>query len=432
MLDDRVYRLAVEGKIVDRLYAKLKAPVAKFFSDILSGRYRKALTRRIDWLIQSIILKRLSDKTPVQNDKILFITTRGSFNCNPRAIAEGIIRAELPWKLVWATSEEEFKNHQQFPKQLKLVVKGSYEFYKEALSAKVWIDNSVQMSYLNVPKKQSQILIETWHGSLGLKKFSTNKDRNWLKKSIAAGKRTDYCLSNSSFESELFKSTFWKTSDIREYGHARNDILFDNNADRGKIISKELRDKLRLPDGVKVALYAPTFRDNKQNLSFYDLDYPLLINALEKRFGGSWIIAVRLHYEVKRSNAKLSVSQSEFVIDVTDYRDIQDLLLIADVGITDYSSWVFDYVLSGKPAFLYANDLEAYADERGFLYPIEKTPFSLAKNMDEMVENILSFDSDLYSAACSTFIREKGCIDDGKAVDRTINFLIGIINKQGD
>ena len=108
------------------------------------------------------------------------------------------------------------------------------------------------------------------------------------------------------------------------------------------------------------------------------------------------------------------------------------MLLIADVGITDYSSWVFDYVLSGKPAFLYANDLEAYADERGFLYPIEKTPFSLAKNMDEMVENILSFDSDLYSAACSTFIREKGCIDDGKAVDRTINFLIGIINKQGD
>ena len=424
---NKIYRLAVEGKLVDRLYIKPKTPIAKFFSDFFSGRYRKALTRRIDWLIQTFVLKSLSKNTPIQNNKIVFITTRGSFNCNPRAIAEGIIRQGLPWELVWVTREEELGNMQQFPKELKLVINGSYDFYKEAMSAKVWIDNSVQLSYLNVPKKAEQILIETWHGSLGLKSFSNNKDKNWLKKAAASGKRTNYCLSNSSFETELFKSTFWGNADIREYGHARNDILFANNADRARLIAENLRRELCLPDGVNVALYAPTFRDDKHDLSVFDIDYRKLVDSLSKRFGGDWIVIKRFHYEIKRSNENLSPVQSDIVVDVSDYRDIQDLLLITDVGITDYSSWVFDYMLSGKPAFLYACDTESFCAERGFLYPIETTPFPLAHNMTELVENILNFNYEDYSAACGKFIREKGCIEDGRAVEKTIELLKRII-----
>lgn len=410
---NKLYEAMIEGVFFKKGFPIFIKKIKRIFS---FKRFLSAL----DKFIQRLAIKRLVQQTDIENDKILFMTTRGSYNCNPRAIADEIIRQGLPWKLIWVARKDDIKNPSQFPPQLKLVLRGSYEFYEEAASSKIWIDNSVSLSYMDIPKKERQVLIETWHGSIGLKRFETNSDKRWIRKATACGQRTDYCLSNSTFETNLFRNTFWNNTEILEYGHARNDILLTENKERKGKIRDHVYRELNIPDGVHIAIYAPTFRDNKKSLAPYSIDYRQLKESLENRFGGEWIILIRLHFEIKRNLKKRNIVYPNYVIDATNYSDIQDLLLVSEVGITDYSSWICDFVLTHRPAFFYATDLNEYYSERGFYYPLESTPFPLAENMDDLATAIETFDLESYRAKCSAFIADKGCIDDGHAAERAV------------
>lgn len=387
--------------------------------------FRKVI-RRIDYYIGTCARAVLAKRIPVQDDKILFMTTRGGYNCNPKAIAEEIIRRNLPWQLVWVARQENMKMADQFPQELKIVIRGTYEFYKEAASAKIWIDNSTSLSYLNTWKKPDQMLIETWHGSLGLKRVETTTDKRWIKKATACGKRTDLCISNSTFETNLYRNTFWKSAEILEYGHARNDVLLTDDTEKVKSITKEVREYFGIRKRRKVAIYAPTYRDG-QKLEAFQIDYEMLRKTLINKFGGDWCVLVRFHFNLRKQIKKSRIVFPSFVLDATDYPDIQDLLLVADVGITDYSSWICDYVLTRKPGFIFATDYEHYYSERGFYYPLETTPFPLATNNDELMGNICSFDLVSYQRKCDEFIADKGCIDDGRAAERVVDKLMELM-----
>ena len=410
---NKFYKAIIEGALFKRSYAILIKKLKRIFSI-------KRLLSALDKFIQRIAVEQFVKKKDIENNKILFMTTRGSYNCNPRAIADEIIRQGLPWKLVWVARKGDIEKPSQFPSQLKLVLRGSYDFYEEAATSKIWIDNSVSLSYMNIPKKERQILIETWHGSIGLKRFETNSDKRWIRRATACGKRTDYCLSNSTFETNLFRNTFWNDAEILEYGHARNDILLTKDVERKEKLRNHVYRELNIPDNVHIAIYAPTFRDSKKDLTPYSINYWQLKESLEKRFGGEWIILNRLHFEIKRSLEKHSIVYPNYVIDATNYNDIQDLLLVSEVGITDYSSWICDFVLTYRPAFFYATDLDEYYSERGFYYPLESAPFPLTQNMDELAKAIETFDLEAYQAKCTEFIADKGCIDDGHAAERTV------------
>ena len=119
----------------------------------------------------------------------------------------------------------------------------------------------------------------------------------------------------------------------------------------------------------KICLYAPTFR-NSDSISCYDLDYNRLHEALVKRFSGDWVILVRYHFRLK--NTKIPKKYENTVINVTNYPDMQELLCVTDFGITDYSSWICDYVITKRPGFLYTTDIEKYIDtERGFYHTLD-------------------------------------------------------------
>ena len=83
---------------------------------------------------------------------------------------------------------------------------------------------------------------------------------------------------------------------------------------------------------------------------------------------------------------------------------MQELLVAADAGVTDYSSWIFDYVLSGKPGFLIEIGLDEFKEQRGFYYPIETTPFPIAKNSTELAKCIKNFDEDKYGHASERIV----------------------------
>ena len=125
----------------------------------------------------------------------------------------------------------------------------------------------------------------------------------------------------------------------------------------------------------------------------------------------------------------LLIPQSDSIIDVTMYQDIQELLASADIAITDYSSCIFDFMLTKKPGFIYATDIEEYNTERGFYYPLEETPFPIARNNEELIQNILNFDNEKYQQKVEKFLKDKGCIEDGHASERVVELIKEIINK---
>lgn len=422
--------------------------------------------------------------TPVEDNRIFFITTRGEYDCNAKWIAEQLHKRLPSTTIVWTIRGQPKSD---IPKEFVQVKRGSYDFYKEISKAKIIIDNSVSIAYLNYMKKKKQILIETWHGSIGIKMFSreTNKDKEWCRKADLEGAMTDYCISNSTFEDKIYKDTFWSNAKILQLGHARNDILCWSNSERleeihtkvfnyfnlfdvinklkqqchkdltcwyqeikgitlptaehiGKInpfnaldicdsnsVKAFLQNEYAKCEDLRICLYAPTFRDD-EDMSPYKIDYEQLRQALHTRFGGSWVIMTRFHFRLRKKmkNYKLPLG----VIDASNYPDIQELLVCTDVGITDYSSWICDYMLTCRPGFLFATDMLQYEKkDREFFYPLSTMPFPLALTNEQLIENILNFESEGFSEKCYAFLKEKGCIDDGHSAERIADTIDAIL-----
>lgn len=375
---------------------------------------------RLDKWLSSLVLNIFPLLYQTNKNNVLFITTRGSYDCNPKWICEEIIKQKLPWHLTWTIRDDTQLGLANFPPQLHLVKRGSFEFYKAASEAKIIIDNSVSLSYLNYKKKKDQIFFQTWHGSIGIKRFAadTNSDKQWIRKARISGQMTDYCISNSTFENDLFRNTFWKKPTILTYGHARNDILLCTDKKKLKAVRERIFTFFALENHIRICLYAPTFRDDN-DLSPYLINYEVLRSALIKRFGGEWVILTRFHFKSLPSTASLVLP--DFVINSSEYPDIQELLTCVDVGITDYSSWICEYMLTKRPGFLFATDMEHYESaERDFFYPLDSLPFPLATNNDQLIYNIEHFDNQKFIQDCEAFLRAKGSVDDGHASERIV------------
>lgn len=374
----------------------------------------------------SFLFKFINNFLPVDRNKIVFSNFTGnSYGCNPKYIAEEIIKRKLPFKLIWLVKNpRKEKQRKIFPAKIKLVKFSSIFAMIELATAGFWIDNQRKVYHIRrgLTKKAGQCYIQTWHGSLGIKKIGleanmiTQSD-SWVPIGIADAEMIDYLISNSKFESEIYKKNFWNNGKILECGHPRNDIFFKN---KDKIKSKILSN-YNLNNNVNICLYVPSYRDDNTT-KCYDLDYEKLKYALAKKFGGNWKIFVRMHPALAKLSSKI-VLQNNFIIDVSDYPDVQELLAVSDIAISDYSSCIFDFVLTRKPAFIYATDIQKYNNERGLYYPLSSTPFSIAENNEQLEQNILNFDNGNYQKRAKDFLWEKGCIETGTASSQVVDLI---------
>ncbi len=367
-------------------------------------------------------------KLPIQKNRIVFHSYFYTYACNPKYIAEEIIRQKLPYELIWIISKKNISTHlRNFPKEIKLVIKDSGDDFEYYSTAKIWIDNQRRDFYIRrgLSKKEDQFYIQTWHGSLGIKKTGIDRndaDMKALDFCKVDSSQIDYTISNSKFTTNFFKSLFFRFGKTLEIGHPRNDIFFTNT----KSIEKKVREYYNIPENKRILLYAPTIREDK-DIKCYNLTFEKLIDTLSKRFGGEWIAMTRLHHYILRGKCNFRI-RSENVVDVTEYPDIQELLVTADCLITDYSSCIYDFMLQCKPAFIYASDLEKYNNIRGLYYPLESTPFPVAENNAQMVENIKNFDYEKYKRERKEFLDEKGCIDDGNASKKVVELIKQIMS----
>lgn len=364
--------------------------------------------------------KRIRYRNNKIDDKKLFVMSYDNqFTCNPRYIVEELLARKAPIKIVWVINKNK-KITTPFPKQVTLVPRGTFEMFEEQGSAKVWLDNGLNCVWFDMPKKENQVYINTWHGSLGIKKLGG--DDFWMSKAKRCNAVTDYLVTNSKFEEDVFKNSFWKDGKFLKYGHARNDLLLD--AHKKAQLDENTRIALGLSKGTKIALYAPTFRDNGDTTAI-QVNYPVLKKALEEKFGGNWEILMRLHF--KNRSLALFNNPYPFVHDVTMYPEMQELLSIADIGITDYSSWAYDFLLTEKPLFILAKDIDMFNNLRGFYYHLDETPFPIAVTDSELIENIKDFNDADYRKKSLAFLEGKGCYEEGKAAKKIADKICEIM-----
>ena len=230
--------------------------------------------------------------------------------------------------------------------------------------------------------------------------------------------QTDLIVSNAAFMTRIYRESFWYDGEIAEFGSPRNDVLFTD----GVPARKKVAALLGLPADGSIVLYAPTFRSDG-SMDAYCVDYSRLRAALERRFGGRWVVLVRLHPHVM-AQAKDLRFDGETTFDATAYDDMQELLAAADAVVSDYSSLMFDYGLTKRPCFQFAVDIAAYQKDRNFYFPLEKMPFPLARDNDELERAVLSWQREDAAAAWDGFSRAFGLCEDGHAAVRCADWIM--------
>ena len=362
------------------------------------------------------------ENLPVQKNKVVFDNYMGrGYGCNGKYVTEALLAMDLDLDIVWTVKDPQGQRD-MFPPQVRLVQYASEEAMFEYATAGVWASNYHMMQYLHkgLLKKPDQTYIQMWHGSFGIKKIENDctnltQDKNWTYLAQKNSRYTDYWISNSGFETAVYRQAFWDVGQVLEYGHPRNDLFFHGKEGDARRAVERFIGK----SGDKLLLYVPTFRDD---LSEWEepLDYKRLAESLSRRFGGEWSVLLRIHPRMK---AYVKESAKEGCIDVTEYPDIQELLAAADAVVTDYSSAIFDFLLTGRPAFLYATDSLDYEKMRGLYYPLTDTPFPIASSNAQMAENIAAFDEVSYRGKVREFLKQKDSKEDGQASERVARLI---------
>lgn len=361
--------------------------------------------------------------------KIVFTNFKGNgYGDNPKYICEEIIRRKLPVDIVWLVSRKKLNDKKRFPKNVRLVTYGTARAFYEIYTAKVFVKNV--RDYSTLIKRNGQLFIQTWHGAIGIKKSGADiieavRTEEWLDRVKKESNINDIILSNSPVYTQILKSSYLFNQEyegqILEIGHPRNDVFFKPV---GKYRAK-IEKKYPALKGKHIALYAPTYRED--NVAFTgDIDFEKLVQQLEDKFGGEWIIMVRYHPRCFQTATKV-VLPKEFTVNATWHDDMQELLAISDLGITDYSSWIYDFMLSGKPGFLHAPDSNTYEKTRGLYFQLNETPFPVSQSSEELLSNIQNFDPTKYKENLTNFIKDKKIKENGRSssniVDRISLFM---------
>ena len=243
----------------------------------------------------------------------------------------------------------------------------------------------------------------------------------WAKRDSQAA---DLFICGNSWMANNYGRSFWYDGEILVCGYPRRDILYKDD-----IGVEELKAKTGISLDHKVLFYAPTFRKciAKPDMSVYDLAWKDILEAACQRWGGKWIGMIRLHPNIAAHSNELHLPEN--VIDMSQYPDMQELLAVSDVCLSDYSSSVFEFAVTGKPAFIFATDFEDYKQDRDVYFSFDDLPFQVAQSNDELRHNILSFSDVDYKLRHTKFYNDTiGICEEGKASIKIADIIVGICN----
>lgn len=353
---------------------------------------------------------------PIQKNKVVFSNFFGNgYGCNLKYIAKELLKENESYDLVWILKDLSIA----LPSKIRKTKYHSFRSIYELATAQVWIDNQHKVHYFR--KRSKQLFIQTWHGSISLKKLGNDNPQNkgslrYARLLALSNRYVNLMLSNSEFSTQMYRTAFAYQGEILNFGSPRNDILVHTPPH----IREKVLNHFSLSSSDKIILYAPTFRSSF-NLDACNIDYKQLLNSMQVFQATSWIVLVRLHPEVVDQVHCITFDKQ--VINASDYPDMQELLVASDILITDYSNTMFEFSIQKKPVFLYASDIKAYQKEREFYFDFEKLPFPIAKNNEELNSKIQSFSIQTYHQNLNAFLKNIKMNETGEASRKVVQYI---------
>ncbi|MFG2692631.1 CDP-glycerol glycerophosphotransferase family protein [Kitasatospora sp. NPDC048407] len=350
--DGRGYELQAES------YDRLSLQVHSAMPDHARGPYRQKLLRTKAYPA--------ARQQPVR-PAVLFDAFKGTqYSDSPRAVHEELVRRQVPLEHLWVVKDDQV----DVPETARAVRMWSPEWYEALATSRYIVANNHLPDWFR--KRPGQVVVQTWHGT-PLKKIGHDieavhfADKRYLERLATEVENWDLLVSPNTFSTPILRRAFGFPGEIVECGYPRNDVLRRPGTERR---AAEIRRRIGIPDGKRVVLYAPTWRDDQYYApGRYKLDFRIDLDDARARLGADHVLLVRRHPNVVDP---VPGAGDGFVHDVSDYPDMADLSLITDVMITDYSSLMFDFVNTGRPILFFTYDLEHYRDTlRGFYFDFE-------------------------------------------------------------
>ena len=342
-------------------------------------------------------------------EQVLFVSFGGrQVSDSPLEIFHELQKTHQTLKKVWAVVDEA----QEVPAGSSKVVVGTPSWFAALARSKYLVSNNNLPQYFR--KKPGQVYLQTWHGT-PLKRIGKDIGTNKLTEGYNnAMKREagywDYLISPNQFSSEIFPRAFGFRGRLLETGYPRNDRLVKGKAGG-------LREKLGIAKDQTVVLYAPTWRDDSRD----EVGNWASVNNLEQvKLPNNFTLLYRGHTNTAASERNLAAG----TMDVTDYPDVTDLYLAADVLVTDYSSVMFDFSVTGKPMLFLCPDLAEYERLRGFYFDFQKeAPGPILKTAAEVVAVLKSLTKSeaKYAQNYKNWRKKFNRLEDGKASARVVD-----------
>lgn len=408
-----------------RSFRKFKKKIRKFLRKVMR------FIRRCVTFASKIIYKFINHHVKVDEKTIIFIAYHGrGYSCNPKYIHQYLLSQKRfeDYKMIWAVKK--FKVA-EIPGAKVVRYNGLKYFYYMA-KAKYWVINCKMPRH--IVKKDNQVYLQTWHGT-PLKRLAhdiqVKEDTTFYRSEMSFDqmantydndvKKYNYMISPNQFSTKVFQSAFRiQPKKLIETGYPRNDYL--TNITNSEIAT--LREKYGIPEDKKVILYAPTWRDNAYNAKGYTFELQADFYRWKVLLGDEYVLLFKPHYLII-NRFKRAAYLRDFVYNVRADEDINELYVIADLLITDYSSVFFDYANLNRPIYFYMFDLDEYAEElRGFYFDIHKTlPGPIITDENELIRVIKEEPYDY--ERLKQFNKEFNSLQDGYSSKKVVDIVFG-------
>lgn len=332
--------------------------------------------RRIDYIV---LYKYYSLKEKQNKNKILFLSdSRDNLTGNFKFIYEELKKYNFELNLFLKKSIEEKKKFKEKKRLCKLIATAKF----------ILVDDFYPIVYVLKLRKGTE-LIQVWHAMGAFKKVGYSrmgKVGGPEKSSLTHKNYTAAIVSSEAIKKDYAEAFSIDISKIHSVGIPRTDVFFDKKYKEK--IKQELYIKYPMLKKKKVILFAPTFRGNGQSTAYYDFNL-IDFKKLKQELKDEYVFILKIHPFVK-DLSKLP-NDDNFYLNLSNEREINDLLFITDILITDYSSVIFENSLLNNKVIFFVPDLNEYINTRDFYYDFSKYTYGdITYNMNELIKSIKS------------------------------------------
>ncbi len=303
------------------------------------------------------------------------------------------------------------------PEGVEWVLVESIAHRRIAARAKFFVNNANFPGW--VRKRPGTVHLQTQHGTplkkmgLDLQDYPVGANRMDFDRLLKRVDRWDFNISSNRFSTEIWERCYPASFETLEVGYPRNDqLVLATEADRVRI-----RKELGLAADATVVLFAPTFRDYRN-----DFDPEVGLDELVQAIGDNGVLLVRAHYFLTDDGSESPIA-SDRIRDVSGHSSIEALLIASDVLLTDYSSIMFDYAVMDRPIVIFAPDWDTYVRTRGVNFDLmAEPPGVVARTADELIESFRSgaVVAEAAAKARADFRRRFCDFDDGHAAEKVV------------